>query len=316
MDPQDILNLGQKYSKKDLSILLKETNLSSVREGVFSCKNSNSYLLFVDLEKTDKETRFHFDDFFEEDYFHWDSQTTQNFDSPKIQDIVSGKLTTFLLVRVKQKERSKTLPFTYCGKLIYQSHEKDTSNPVHIIFQNTDFDDFTDNQDLLEIYQWKPSKIGKSTKSKIVKSGQISDNRKGNFKKPDKTERRGLVTSRVGQGYYRQQIVNKWEGKCPVSGINIPSILISSHIVSWSESTDEERLDVENGILLSPLYDSLFDRHFISFNDDGTLLISGKFSSEQLSKLNLPKDIKINVSEGMKKYLKLHREKFNLKEDQ
>ena len=118
MDPQDILNLGKKYSKKDLSILLKETNLSSVREGVFSCKNSNSYLLFVDLEKTDKETRFHFDDFFEEDYFHWDSQTTQNFRSPKIQDIVSGKLTTFLLVRVKQKERSKTLPFTYCGKLI------------------------------------------------------------------------------------------------------------------------------------------------------------------------------------------------------
>ena len=64
LDPQDILNLGQKYSKKDLSILLNETNLSLVREGVFSCKNSNSYLLFVDLEKTDKEIRFHFDDFF------------------------------------------------------------------------------------------------------------------------------------------------------------------------------------------------------------------------------------------------------------
>ena len=115
MDPQDILNLGQKYSKKDLSILLNETNLSLVREGVFSCKNSNSYLLFVDLEKTDKETRFHFNDVFEEDYFHLDSQTTQNFSIPKIQDIVFGKLTTFLLVRVKRKERSKTLPFTYCG---------------------------------------------------------------------------------------------------------------------------------------------------------------------------------------------------------
>ena len=92
--------------------------------------------------------------------------------------------------------------------------------------------------------------------------------------------------------------------------------MISSHIVSWSESTDEERLDVENGILLSPLYDSLFDRHFISFNDDGTLLISGKLNSDQLTKLNLSKEIKINVTEGMKKYLKLHREKFKLREDQ
>ena len=80
----------------------------------------------------------------------------------------------------------------------------------------------------------------------------------------------------MGQGYYRQPIINKWEGKCPVSGIDIPSILISSHIVFWSESTDKERLDLENGILLSSLYDSLFNRHFISFNDDGTLLISGK----------------------------------------
>ena len=65
-----------------------------------------------------------------------------------------------------------------------------------------------------------------------------------------------------------------------------------------------------------PLYDSLFDRHFISFNDDGTLLISGKLNSDQLTKLNLSKEIKINVTVGMKKYLKLHREKFKLREDQ
>ena len=53
----------------------------------FSCQNSNSYLLFVDLEKTEKPGRFHFDDFFQEDYFHWDSQTTQHIGSPKIKGI-------------------------------------------------------------------------------------------------------------------------------------------------------------------------------------------------------------------------------------
>ena len=44
-----------------------------------------------------------------------------------------------------------------------------------------------------------------------------------------------MVTSRVGQGYYRQQIIDKWNGMCPITGIDIKSILISSHIVRWSE---------------------------------------------------------------------------------
>ena len=76
MNPQSILKVGNKYSKKELSKLLVQPSLEKVREGVFSCNNSQSYLLFVDLEKKSKEEKFHFDDFFEEDYFHWDTQTT------------------------------------------------------------------------------------------------------------------------------------------------------------------------------------------------------------------------------------------------
>ena len=100
MKPFDVLDLGQKYSKRDLADLLDQPNVVHVREGVYTCKNSPSYLLFVDLEKKGKEERFHFDDFFEEDFFHWDSQTTQHIDSPKIQDIVNGDLTPHLFVRI------------------------------------------------------------------------------------------------------------------------------------------------------------------------------------------------------------------------
>jgi hypothetical protein len=82
MDPYKILRIGEKYSKKDLSDLLDQDTLSVVREGLFHCNNSNATLFFVDLEKKGKEDRFHFDDFFEEDYFHWDSQTTQHINSP------------------------------------------------------------------------------------------------------------------------------------------------------------------------------------------------------------------------------------------
>ena len=311
MDPIDVLKVGKTYSKRDLSKIIKEPNLINVREGVYSCNKSKSYLLFVDLEKQDKEKRFHFDDFFEEDFFHWDSQTTQHIDSPKIKEVVNGTVVTYLFVRVRQKERTKTLPFIFCGRVKYVSYEEGTSKPVHILFQNIDYDDFTQNLDLLNVYRWKPSDAGMTTKSKITRTGTISDERKRKYKKPDKTERKGLVTSRVGQGYYRKQVINKWKGKCPLTGIDVVSILISSHIVPWSESNDEERLDVDNGILLSPNIDALFDRHLITFDDDGGLLISSKVSQKNIENLRLLSLPKIEINEGMLKYIKRHRERFS-----
>ena len=310
MEPISVLEVGQKYSKKDLASLIDEPRLLNVREGVSSCDNSDSYLLFVDLEKEDKEKRFHFDDFFEEDFFHWDSQTTQHIESPKIQEVVTGSVVTYLFVRVKQKEKSKTLPFIYCGRVKYVSHEKGTNKPVHILFQNIDYDDFADNLDLLEVYRWKPSDAGMTTKSSISRTGSVSDERKRKYKKPEQTERKGLVTSRVGQGYYRQQVINKWKGKCPLTGIDALPILISSHIVPWSESNDDERLDVENGILLSPNLDALFDRHLISFDDYGEILISSKVSEKNIENLKLLSLPNIEINERMLNYIRRHRKKF------
>ena len=124
--------------------------------------------------------------------------------------------------------------------------------------------------------------------------------------KPDKTERQGLVISRVGQGYYRQELIKKFNGKCAVTSIDREEILIASHIVPWRLSTDEERLDVDNGILLSPLYDALFDKHLISFKDDGEILIANSIKDDNL-KTNIRLNAKIIVTEGMKKYLSRHR---------
>ncbi len=314
MESHSVLKLGEKYSKKELSNLLLEENLSKIREGLYHCKNSNSTLFFVDLEKEGKAKRFHFNDFFEGEYFHWDSQTTQHIDSPKIQEIVNGIREPLLFVRVNSKVKGKTQPFVYCGRLVYLEYEIGTSKPVHMIYQNIDYNDFTENDDLIEIYLWKPESKGKSSSTNIVKKNIVSKERKSKYKKPNETERKGIIVSRVGQGYYRQQILEKWNGMCSITKCDIKEILISSHIVSWSESTDKERLDVENGILLSPNIDSLFDRHLISFDDSGQMLVSNKLSiqnTQQLIGNNI--DVKIDVSDGMKKYLKRHRDKFYLK---
>ncbi len=81
--------------------------------------------------------------------------------------------------------------------------------------------------------------------------------------KPKITERNGLITSRVGQGAYRLKVLEKWEYKCAVLNIPTSPILIASHIKPWRFSNDEERLDPNNGILLSPNIDALFDINII-----------------------------------------------------
>ena len=104
---------------------------------------------------------------------------------------------------------------------------------------------------------------------------------------PTVTERSGLVTSRVGQGSYRKRIIHRWEYKCAVTNFNKLDILIASHIVPWSKATDHERLDVNNGLLLSPTYDALFDKHLITFDNKGKIQLSDKIENSAYQKIGV-----------------------------
>ena len=111
---------------------------------------------------------------------------------------------------------------------------------------------------------------------------------------PTVTERSGLVTSRVGQGAYRKRIIHRWEYKCAVTNFNKLDILIASHIVPWSKATDHERLDVNNGLLLSPTYDALFDKHLITFENNGKIILSDKIEFAAYQKIGITGKEQIN----------------------
>lgn len=132
----------------------------------------------------------------------------------------------------------------------------------------------------------------------------------GNFqvKKPNVTEREGLVTSRVGQGAYRKSILHRWSYKCAASGFNDIRVLIASHIIPWKNATDEQRLDVDNGILLSPDFDALFDKHLISFDSSGKILLSSGVTTDSLKPLGITGKERItgNLTNGNKIYLDKH----------
>ncbi|MCB0704284.1 MAG: HNH endonuclease [Saprospiraceae bacterium] len=130
------------------------------------------------------------------------------------------------------------------------------------------------------------------------------------YQVPDQTSRRGLVISRVGQGAYRRRVLERWNYKCAVSKSSTKEILIASHIVPWREATNEERLDVHNGLLLSPTYDALFDRYLISFDDDGKIMLSKSIRKEEFLILGVNGKERIdNLTERNMYYLKRHRDK-------
>ena len=83
------------------------------------------------------------------------------------------------------------------------------------------------------------------------------------------------VKTRVNQDFFRHMILVNYDNKCAVSGVDIPELLVASHIIPWAEN-EKERLNPENGICLSSLYDSAFDKGLISFDDEYCMIVSSR----------------------------------------
>jgi len=81
------------------------------------------------------------------------------------------------------------------------------------------------------------------------------------------------VKTRVNQDVFRKMVIANYSGKCAVTGIDIPELLLASHIIPWANN-EKERLNPENGICLSALYDKAFDKGFIGINEKYEILIS------------------------------------------
>lgn len=124
------------------------------------------------------------------------------------------------------------------------------------------------------------------------------------------TEKRQVILARRGQGKFRERVA-RIEHACRVTRVNRPEHLIASHCKPWRDcESNDERLDGENGLLLTPTVDHLFDRGFISFRDNGQLIISPVADSLSLKRMGIPVDEQLNVgafSEGQRHYLDFHR---------
>ena len=123
------------------------------------------------------------------------------------------------------------------------------------------------------------------------------------------TERLALIRARNGQGLFRERVA-KIETRCRITGVENPAHLIASHCKPWRDATNEERLNGENGLLLTPSIDHLFDRGFIGFEDNGRLIVSPVAHATSLQRMGIDTTNVVNVggfSTGQKRYLEFHR---------
>lgn len=122
----------------------------------------------------------------------------------------------------------------------------------------------------------------------------------------NETERLRLASARIGQGKYRDDLLNLWKG-CSVTGAKNPAMLKASHMKPWRHSDNKERLDPYNGLLLSANLDAAFDSGLITFSSQGDILISTSFS--EASDFGIQPSMKLRKLDAQhQEYLTWHRD--------
>jgi len=126
--------------------------------------------------------------------------------------------------------------------------------------------------------------------------------------KPTRTSSKGEGERRIGQDYFRSEVIDACNRRCVVTAVDDISLLIASHIKPWAKSSDDEKMDGDNGLLLAPHIDKLFDKGRITFSELGEILIADDLSDSVLDAWHIDKNKKYSLNENQRRYMAYHRE--------
>lgn len=120
-------------------------------------------------------------------------------------------------------------------------------------------------------------------------------------------EKEMIAKARINQSVFRNRMLKKYK-HCCLCGITNEDLLVASHIKPWSQSNKNEKVSEYNGLLLCSMHDKLFDLGYISFHDDGTILISDKLNKVDRVFSNIDETRVINITEDNIPFIRYHRE--------
>ncbi len=268
------LSIGEKYERPYLADIWGYNGFQAISRGVITPSGTNYIILFVTKEKQQALTQYN--DYLDGDLLHWEGEEKHSSDS-RVINAESANDEIHLFYRDIHHN-----PFVYYGQIHLKEHTLLAAGPSKFIFT-----------------------VGKHTHSHDILDD--IESHLNEYISLDKTEKESIVKSRIGQGVFRDGVVELW-GSCAVTGLSKLSLLRASHIKPWRDSSNQERLDPMNGLLLQPTLDHLFDLGLITFDENGVVVFSPVLTQNDIDKLELTGAIKLRKTPPrVLSYMEFHR---------
>jgi hypothetical protein len=287
------LTIGQAYDRPALSKLWDLGGIQALARGVVTPKGSNLIILFVTQEKQQCLTQYK--DFLSDDLLYWEGEDRHGNDERIAHASENGDE-----IHLFYRERHHS-SFTYHGRVILTHYVPCTDKPSEFVFKVVSLAPSID-----KLYE---ETLSPDVIAEIRETDQAVCSLAMTEAGLNSIDQEVIVKSRgVGQRFFRGNLLKLWQGKCAVTGTQIPEILKASHIKPWRSSDMTEKLDPFNGLLLVPNLDTLMDIGLISFADNGEILISPKLPESDRTKLHVHRELHLlSIHLQSLPYLDFHR---------
>jgi putative restriction endonuclease len=270
----DTLQTAREYDRPFLARLWGYQSYQAIAKGV-APSDTNLIILFVTRRKQIALQQYN--DFIDGDLLFWEGEAKHGSD----QRIINAKNRNdeiYLFYR-----ETHHTPFLFFGRIHLTDYQQNESIPSEFIFRISSLPRVPDTDEDLNLHANELAGIAE-------------------------TERQALIKSRIGQGNFREDLIRLW-GTCSLTGQKNVSLLKASHIKPWRDSTNFERLDPYNGLLLTPNHDLLFDLGLIAFRDDGSIIISKRLSSDDRHAFQIDQDQMLRMTFSRNQpYIGFHRD--------
>lgn len=276
------LMIGDRYTTGQIAHLLEMEHSAALRKGVLNRSGENAIVLLIHLEKHKDATPYV--DHIDNDVLYWEGQLRNRFVE---RNMNSGEYEIFIFIRHTREERD----YSYYGRAL----------PIATQY----FEPGTPCKTKFSLYEYAQTP---SFQSQFNVADQHYDRLVPVDYSQTSTTRLATVQQRSVQQQYRKQALQLWNNRCAVLGIEQPKILIASHIKPWRVSDALERCDARNSLILSPVYDKLFDLGMITFNaSSGAIKLSAQLSDDDFDRLGVDDTKRLaTIPTGTERYLAYH----------
>ncbi len=273
------LQIENTYRTEDLARVLLVEESSMLRKGVITRKGQNLLIILITLEKRADATPYK--DYLDGTVLHWEGQTRGKHAERYMMEATHE---VFVFIRAQPR-----MSYTYYGRAL----------PIRSMILPPGQSSKVE----LHLYEYEQAVEQRFQYQK----NSVSDEGKGLYR-VDHTETSRLTLTRTAQGQYRKDALKLWNNRCAVTGVAEPKILIASHIKPWRESSNEERVNPRNSLILSPTYDKLFDLGLITFKpNNGKIVLASSIATADWEKLKVDDSKELYmIPDGTEHYLSYH----------